>query len=129
VAPQVVSVPSGQMTGVPAAQSTISQLEVPARPAGQWTRQLAPAAQLVWHGEDMQVKSQVLPAPHVHWPSAQTPVQALLASQVTWQGGASQVKLHWLPLPQVQVPLAQAAVQVGLSPSQVTWQGGASQVN
>jgi hypothetical protein len=46
-APQVVTSPLGQMTGVPAAQSTMSQPSVPASAAGQWTTQAAPAAQLV----------------------------------------------------------------------------------
>lgn len=46
-APQVVTSPLGQITGVPAAQSTMSQPSVPARAAGQWTTQRAPPAQLV----------------------------------------------------------------------------------
>jgi hypothetical protein len=54
------------MTGVPAAQSTMSHPSVPASAAGQWTTQAAPAAQLVWHGDAAQVKLQVLPAPQTH---------------------------------------------------------------
>ena len=119
--------PLGQTTGAPAAQSTMSQPSVPASATGQWTTQAAPAAQLVWQGEAAQVKAQVLPAPHTHWPSAQVPEQLLWGSQVTWQGGAWQVKSHELPLPQVQVPFAQTAWQPSLSPAQVTWQGGAVQ--
>ncbi|HEY5089875.1 MAG TPA: hypothetical protein VIK30_07890 [Polyangia bacterium] len=45
-APQVVVAPSGQTTGAPAAQSTMSHPCVPAKAAGQWTTQLAPAAQV-----------------------------------------------------------------------------------
>jgi hypothetical protein len=62
----VVTSPLGQMTGVPAAQSTMSHPSVPARAAGQWTTQAAPAAQLVWHGDAAQVKLHVLPAPQTH---------------------------------------------------------------
>ncbi len=125
----MVTSPLGQMTGVPAAQSTMSQPSVPASAAGQWTTQAAPAAQLVWHGDAAQVKEQVLPASQTHCPSAHVPEQLLFGSQVTWQGGALQEKSHELPLPQVQVPLAHTAWQLPLSPAQVTWQGGAVQTN
>ena len=111
--------PFGQTTGAPAAHETMSQPSVPASAAGQWTTQLAPAAQLVWQGEAVQVNVHLLSSPQVHWPSAQVPLQVVCGSQVTWQGGAWQAKLQWLPLPHVQVPLAQTAWQLGLSPSQV----------
>lgn len=65
-APQVVTSPLGQMTGAPAAQSTMSHPSVPASAAGQWTTQAAPAAQLVWQGDAAQVKLQVLPASQTH---------------------------------------------------------------
>ena len=58
--------PLGQVTGVPAAQSTMSHPSVPARAAGQWTRQRAPSAQLVWQGDVRQVNVQSLPASHTH---------------------------------------------------------------
>ena len=119
-APQVVTSPLGQTTGAPAAQSTMSHPSVPASAAGQWTTQAAPAAQLVWQGDDAQVNVQLLPAPQTHWPSAQVPEQLLCGSQVTWQGGAWQLKSHELPLPQVQVPFAHTAWQLPLLPSQVT---------
>lgn len=79
----MVTSPLGQMTGVPAAQSTMSHPSVPASAAGQWTTQAAPAAQLVWQGDDAQVNAQVLPASQTHCPFAQVPEQLLFASQVT----------------------------------------------
>jgi hypothetical protein len=82
-APQVVTSPLGQTVGAPAAQSTMSHPSVPASAAGQWTTQAAPAAQLVWQGDDAQVKSHALPAPQTHWPSAHVPEQLLPGSQVT----------------------------------------------
>jgi hypothetical protein len=119
--------PLGQMTGAPAAQSTMSQPWVPASAAGQWTTQRAPAAQVVWHGDARQVNVQALPESQTHCPLAHVPVQLLFGSQVTWQGGALQVKSHALPLPQVQVPFAHTAWHSLLFPSHVAWQGGAVQ--
>jgi hypothetical protein len=101
--------PLGQMTGVPAAQLTMSHPSVPASAAGQWTTQAAPMAQLVWQGDAAQVNAQVLPVSQTHCPFAQVPEQLLLGSQVTWQGGVWQAKSHELPLPQVQVPFAHTA--------------------
>ncbi len=69
--------------GVPAAQSTMSHPSVPASAEGQWTTQAAPAAQLVWQGDDEQVNEQTLPVPQTHWPSAHVPEQLLSGSQVT----------------------------------------------
>ena len=128
-APQVMTSPLGQMTGAPAAQSTMSHPSVPASAAGQWTTQAAPVSQLVWHGDVAQVKSQVLPASQTHCPFAHVPEQLLFGSHVTWQGGVWQAKSQELPLPQVQVPLAHTAWQLLLFPSQVAWQGGAVQTN
>jgi hypothetical protein len=125
----VVTSPLGQITGVPAAQSTMSHPSVPASAAGQWTTQAAPVAQLVWQGDAEQVNVQVLPVSQTHCPSAHVPEQLLFGSQVTWQGGVWQVKSHELPLPQVHVPLAQTAWQLLLFPLQVAWQGGALQTN
>ena len=125
----MVTSPLGQMTGAPAAQSTMSHPSVPASATGQWTTQAAPAAQLVWQGEARQVNAQVLPVSQTHCPLAHVPEQLLFGSHVTWQGGALQAKSHELPLPQVQVPFAQTAWQLPLFPSQVAWQGGAVQVN
>jgi len=105
----------------------MSQPSVPASAAGQCTTHRAPAAQVVWQGDAMQVNVQALPDSQTHCPSAQVPVQLLFGSQVTWHGGALQVKSHALPLPQVQVPFAHTALQLALFPSQVAWQGGAVQ--
>ena len=82
-APQVMTSPLGQMTGAPAAQSTMSHPSVPASAAGQWTTQAAPAAQLVWQGDAEQVNEQVLPASQTHCPLAHVPEQLLFGSQVT----------------------------------------------
>jgi hypothetical protein len=82
-APQVVAFPPGQMTGGPAAQSTMSQAWVPAKPAGHKTTHCAPAAQVEWQGEAEQVNVQVLPAPQTHWPLAHVPLHWVLAAQVT----------------------------------------------
>ncbi len=108
-APQVMTSPLGQVTGVPAAQSTMSHPSVPASAAGQCTTQAAPMAQLVWQGDAKQVNAQVLPVSQTHCPLAQVPEQLLLGSHVTWQGGVWQAKSHELPLPQVQVPFAHTA--------------------
>ena len=75
--------PLGQMTGVPAAQSTMSHPSVPARAAGQWTTQAAPVEQLVWQGEAEQVKVQLLPVSQTHCPFAHVPEQLLFGSHVT----------------------------------------------
>ena len=123
----MVTSPLGQMTGVPAAQSTMSHPSVPASAAGQWTTQAALAAQLVWQGDAEQVNAQVLPVSQTHCPLAHVPEQLLFGSHVTWQGGVWQEKSHELPLPQVQVPFAQTAWQLPLFPAQVAWQGGAVQ--
>ena len=125
----MVTSPLGQMTGVPAAQSTMSHPSVPASASGQWTTQEAPAAQLVWQGDAEQVNVQVLPASQTHCPFAHVPEQPLFGSHVTWQGGVWQAKSHELPLPQVHVPFAHTAWQLPLFPSHVAWQGGAVQTN
>ena len=81
--PQAITSPLGQTTGAPAAQSTMSQPSVPASAAGQCTTHRAPAAQVVWQGDAMQVNVQALPDSQTHCPLAQVPVQLLFASQVT----------------------------------------------
>jgi hypothetical protein len=121
--------PLGQITGVPAAQSTMSHPSVPASAAGQWTTQAAPAAQLVWHGDAEQVNVQVLSVSQTHCPFAHVPEQLLFGSHVTWQGGVWQAKSQELSLPQVHVPFAHIAWQLLLLPLQVAWQGGAVQTN
>ncbi len=79
----MVTSPLGQMTGAPAAQSTMSHPSVPASAAGQRTTQAAPAAQLVWQGDAEQVNVQVLPASQTHCPLAHVPEQLLFGSHVT----------------------------------------------
>jgi hypothetical protein len=70
----VIVSPSGHVTGLPASHETMSQSSVPARPAfGHATTQLAPARQVVWQGPLAHAKWQVLPAAHVHVPSAHVP--------------------------------------------------------
>lgn len=105
--------PSLQTVAAPVPQLGRSQSDIPAVPAGQVTTQLAPAAQIVWHGGETHSNAQALPAPHVHWPSQHWPAhEALLPMQSTWQGPDVQAKSHAAPCSQVHVPSAHSAEQV-----------------
>lgn len=96
----------------------------PARPSGQDSTQLEPAAQAAEQLWSLQLKWHVLFAPQVQLPLAHSPSQCWLSpAQLTWHGPDWQSKLQLAPRAQVQLPLAQVPAQ-SESPLHVTWHGG-----
>jgi hypothetical protein len=100
--------PSGHVT-VPVAQCVRSHCCGPNVP--QSIVQLALGSHVAWHGGERHAKLQWLPAPHVHAPSAQTPLQCGLSpAQETWHGAELQAKSQVAPSSHVHAPFAHVAV-------------------
>ena len=106
-------------------QLSISQV-VPAVPAVQWSRQLAPGSQVIAHAPPTHVTSQSLSRRHATVPSCSVASQTgFPPSHSTEHGGVSHSKMHAPPGPHVQVPFAHRPVQAAMSPHE-TEHGGAS---
>jgi hypothetical protein len=78
-APQTTVRPSGHTVGVPAAQASNVHPGVPARPRGQSSTQLEPAAQLAEQLWSMHENRQVLAGPHVQLPFEHSPSHRTLS--------------------------------------------------
>jgi hypothetical protein len=110
--------------GVPAAHAVNVHPGVPARPSGQSSTQLEPAAQLAEQLWSTHENRQVLPGPHVQLPFAHSPSHSTLSpAQRTWHGPELHVSSQLAPRSHVQVPFAHCPEQSAPG-SQATWQGG-----